>query len=285
MRSRPHRHAKVVAGLALASIATFGAAAHAQDSSNKKSQSPALDNISVWVGGYYTNNDTTIGANTGILNTSGDVNLEDDLDFKKHKTVPRVRLDFLIGEHQGFTFDYYKVDRSNSKSLSEQINFLGNPIQASAYVKGDLKFTFGSAAYKWWFGTGNDVFGVGLGAAYYKVEASIYGSVTALGQTESSGSSSDTNAWAPNLQLGWRHAFNDQWRMYVNASGVKKNGGSLNGHIWDAAVGVEWFPWENVGFGAEYAYTKIDLHQDKRRYDLDLDMKLHGPAAYVRFRF
>ncbi len=172
MRTRPHRYAKATAGLAIASLAIPGAAAHAQDSS-KKSQSPALDNISVWVGGYYTNNDTTIGANTGIFNTSGDVNLEDDPDFKKHKTVLRVRLDFLIGEHQGFSFDYYEVDRSHSKTLSEQINFLGNPIAASARVKGDLKFTFGSAAYKWWFGTGNDVFGVGLGAAYYKVQASI----------------------------------------------------------------------------------------------------------------
>ncbi|WP_368312886.1 hypothetical protein [Luteibacter sp. CQ10] len=285
MRTRPHRFGKVTTGLALASLAVFGAAAHAQDSSNKKSQSRALDNISLWVGGYYTNNDTTIGAKTGFLNTTGDVNLEDDLDFKKHKTVPRARLDFLIGEHQGFTFDYYEVDRSHSKSLSEQINFLGQPISADAYVKGNLKFTFGSAAYKWWFGTGDDVFGLGIGAAYYKVRYGINGTVTAMGQTETDGASGSTNAWAPNLQIGWRHAFNDQWRMYFNASGVKKNGGTLNGHIWDAALGVEWFPWQNVGFGAEYAYTKIRLHQDKRNYDLDLDMKLNGPAAYVRFRF
>jgi len=87
------------------------------------------------------------------------------------------------------------------------------------------------------------------------------------------------------LWLGWRHAFNDQWRMYINASGVKKNGGNLNGHIYDAALGLEWFPWKNVGFGAEYAYTKIRLNQEKRAYDLDLDMKLNGPSAYVRFRF
>lgn len=284
MRIRHNRSGKAVAGLAVASLAFFGAAAHAQDS-DRKSQSPALDNVSVWVGGYYTNNDTTIGAKTGFLNTSGDVNLEDDLDFKKHKTVPRVRLDFLIGEHQGFAFDWYQVDRSKDKSLDTSVNFLGDTIPATAQVKGDLKFDFGSAAYKYWFGTGNDVFGVGLGAAYYKVHASIYGTVSAAGQTEQSGGTSNVDAWAPNLQLGWRHAFNDQWRMYVNASGVKKNGGKLNGHIYDAAVGVEWFPWQNVGFGAEYAYTRIKLHQDKSRYDLDLDMKLDGPAAYVRFRF
>jgi len=284
MRNRHRRFGKATAGLAIATIAVFGAAAHAQDS-NKKSQSPALDNISLWLGGYYTSNDTNIGAKTPIFNSSGNVNLENDLDFKKHKTVPRARLDFLIGEHQGFTFDYYEVNRSQSKTLDESIDFLGQPIDATARVKGDLKFTFGSAAYKWWFGTGNDVFGVGLGAAYYKVHASIYGDVTVNGNTASEGSSTNTSAWAPNLQIGWRHAFNDQWRMYFNASGVKKNGGTLNGHIFDAALGVEWFPWQNVGFGAEYAYTKIKLNQDKRQYDLDLDMKLNGPAAYVRFRF
>lgn len=284
MRDRHHRSGKATAGLAIVTLAVFGATAHAQDS-NKKSQSPALDNISLWVGGYYTSNDTNIGAKTPILNSSGNVNLENDLDFKKHKIVPRARLDFLIGEHQGFSFDYYEVNRSHSKALDESIDFLGQPFKATAQVKGNLKFTFGSAAYKWWFGTGNDVFGVGLGAAYYKVHASIDGSATFNNQSVSEGASTNTSAWAPNLQIGWRHAFNDQWRMYFNASGVKKNGGTLNGHIFDAALGVEWFPWQNVGFGAEYAYTKIKLNQDKRNYNLDLDMKLNGPAAYVRFRF
>jgi len=285
MRTTHRRHGKATASLALATLAVFGAAAHAQDTSDKKSQSRALDNISLWVGGYYTNNDTTIGAKTSTLNSRGDVNLEKDLDFKKHKTVPRVRLDFLIGEHQGFALDYYEVNRSKSKTLSEDINFLGNPIDATANVKGNLKFTFGSVAYKWWFGTGDDVFGLGIGAAYYKVHASINGSAELNGESVAEGASTNTSAWAPNLQVGWRHAFGDQWRMYVNASGVKKNGGSLNGHIFDTAIGLEYFPWQNVGIGAEYAYTKIKLNQDRSRYDLDLDMKLNGPAAYIRFRF
>jgi hypothetical protein len=73
--------------------------------------------------------------------------------------------------------------------------------------------------------------------------------------------------------------------MYFNASGVRKSGGNLNGHIYDAALGTEWFPWKNIGFAAEYSYTRIKLNQDKRLYDLALDMKLNGPAAYVRFRF
>ena len=70
MRIRDHRFGKATAGLAIATLAVFGATAHAQDS-NKKSQSPALDNISLWVGGYYTSNDTNIGGKTDYLNTRG----------------------------------------------------------------------------------------------------------------------------------------------------------------------------------------------------------------------
>ncbi|MHB1273730.1 MAG: hypothetical protein ACYCZD_13365 [Rhodanobacter sp.] len=87
------------------------------------------------------------------------------------------------------------------------------------------------------------------------------------------------------LQLGWRHAFSDRWRMYFDASGVKKNGGRLSGHIYNAALGTEWYPRPNLGLGAEYGYTRIVLHQHRHSYDANLDMKLHGPSVFLRLRF
>lgn len=38
-------------------------------------------------------------------------------------------------------------------------------IDVGAHIHGDFNYDFGSASYKWWFGHGSDVFGVGLGAA------------------------------------------------------------------------------------------------------------------------
>lgn len=249
-------------------------------------QSPALDRVSVWLGGYVAQADTTIGASDKNDQFSGDFNLEDDLGFSDRKSVPRARLDFLVGDSQGFSLDYYSVNRSRTKSLARSISYDGNDYSAAATVRGKLNFDFGSASYRWWFGHGNDVFGLGLGGAYYRVNASISGEASVNGEPagETSSSTSDS-AWAPMLQLGWRHAFNDQWRMYADASGVKKNGGRLNGHILNAAVGVEWFPWQNVGFGAEYGYTRIVLRQRKHDYDANLDMKLDGPSLFVRLRF
>jgi len=249
-------------------------------------QSPALDRVSIWLGAYDANTNTNIGASDKSGQLKGNVNLEDDLGFKDHKTVPRARLDFLIGDSQGFSFDYFSVNRSRSKTLSSDISYGGNSYDASASVRGKLDFDFGSAAYRWWFGHENDVFGVGVGGAYYRVHAGISGDATLNDNTVGYASTSaEESAWAPMLQLGWRHAFSDSWRMYFDASGVKKNGGNLNGHIYNAALGLEWFPWHNVGVGAEYNYTKIRLNDDKRNYDADLDMKLDGPSLYLRLRF
>ncbi|MHB1056969.1 MAG: autotransporter outer membrane beta-barrel domain-containing protein [Rhodanobacter sp.] len=272
-RHRPARSALFLA-LLLASGASFA------------QQSPALDRVSVWLGGYDANIDTTIGASDKSNTYSGDFNLERDLGFDDRKGVPRARLDFLVGDSQGFSLDYYGLKRTRSKSLGRSISYAGNDYSAAATVRGKLDFDFGSAAYRWWFGQGNDVFGLGVGGAYYRIKTGISGEASVNGEPVGQASaSSNDSAWAPMLQLGWRHAFNDQWRMYFDASGVKKNGGRLNGHIVNAALGVEWFPWQHVGLGAEYGYSRIVLHQRKQNYNANLDMKLDGPSLFVRFRF
>lgn len=273
-RPRRTRRLAIFTALALASSAGFA------------QQSPALDRVSIWLGGYDAHVDTTIGASDPNGQYSGDFNLEKDLGFSDRRGVPRARLDFLIGDRQGFSLDYHSVNRTRTKSLARSISYAGNDYNAAATVRGKLNFDFGSAAYRWWFGQDNDVFGLGLGAAYYRVHAGISGEASVNGTPVGQASSSTSDgAWAPMLQLGWRHAFNEQWRMYVDAAGVKKNGGRLNGHVVNAALGVEWFPWKNVGLGAEYGYSRVVLHQRKHNYNANLDMKLDGPSLFVRFRF
>jgi hypothetical protein len=247
--------------------------------------SPALDRVSVWLGGYYDQSDTTLRAGTADGSTWGDVNLEDDLGFRKHSWSPRLRADFLIGDSQGLSFDYYRFRRDRSKVLRDSITYNGDTYNAEASVRGKLGFDFGSVAYRWWVGSGNDVFGVGLGAGYYKVDASIAGQASVNGNTAQAESTTEASAWAPLLQLGWRHAFNDRWRMYVNASGVKKNGGHFYGHIYNAAIGVQWFPSEHFGVSAEYDIDRIRLHQRHETYNDSLDLRLDGPSVFATFRY
>ncbi len=131
-----------------------------------------------------------------------------------------------------------------------------------------------------------------MGVGHYR--AKVGGTATAVVQgtvngipttrTASGTDSTSDSANAPLLDLGWRHAFSPDMRMFVEASGVKKNGGRINGHIYSAAVGAEWFMTKNVGLALDYGIQKIDLHRDSDR-DSNLLIKLVGPSAYLRARF
>lgn len=275
-----------IALLALLPLSAWSAGALARGDD----PSPALDRVALRLGGYYANVDTDIGAGDRGGLASGTFNLEHDLGFRDHETVPRARADFLIGEHQGLALDYYSIDRSRTASLARDLSYDGVDYAASARVRAKLDFDFGSVAWRWWFGHGNDAFGVGLGGAWYQIDTRLSGQGSITGvpggpMAAQVDTASKDSAWAPMLQLGWRHAFNPQWRMYLDASGVKKNGGRLSGHIYNAALGVEWMPWQHVGFGAEYNLSRITLDWRRSDYAARLDMKLDGPSMYVKFRF
>lgn len=245
--------------------------------------SPALDRVSLWLGGYYANTDVDIKASTNAIGNevhSGKLSLDSG-----NETVGRARLDFLIFDSQGFSFDYYTLSHSQSKTLREPFTYEGNPFELGASLKGKLDFTAGSAAYHWWFGSGSDVFGIGLGATYYRAKLGVSGTVSLDGQSASASARWDDDAVAPLVTLAYKHAFSDNLRVYLDASGVKKNGGHLSGHLYDARAGVEWFPWHNVGIGAEYGTTRIKLNRDSARYDANVDIDLNGPSLFARMRF
>ncbi|MEP7041708.1 MAG: hypothetical protein ABI843_01520 [Dokdonella sp.] len=243
--------------------------------------SPALDRVSLWLGGYYLDTDVALKASTpaGDIST-GKVDLESG-----HETVGRARLDFLLFDNQGLTFDYYTLSHSTAQTLAKPFDYAGIPFELDSTLRGKLDFTAGSASYHWWFGEANDVFGIGLGCTYYKAKLGIDGRVALGGQSAAASARWDDDAVAPLITLAYKHAFSDELRVYLDASGVKKSGGKLSGHIYDARAGVEWFPWHNVGVGAEYGYTRIHLDHNGDSYDANLDIKLDGPAFFARYRF
>ncbi|MES2348603.1 MAG: hypothetical protein V4641_13665 [Pseudomonadota bacterium] len=264
----PARHAIYTATLIALSTATAMAWAD---------PSPALDRASVSVGAFYTD---------PRVNYEGDTNYGhiDSGTYKTdHVTLPRVKAQLLLGDTQGLDFDYYNYDKTYNPSLSGAINRDGIPLVGNGRLDAKLKMDLANLAYKWWLGSGNDVFGIGVGAAYYHARVDGTASGILNGISGNSRYSESESAYAPLLELGWRHAFSPTLRLFADANGIKKNGGSIQGHIYGGAVGLEWYATPNVGVVAEYSSSKISLTRE--RDATDFNVRLSGPAAYVKFRF
>lgn len=245
--------------------------------------SPALDRVSVSVGAFRAEPTFSAGVDTPY----GSVDTPD----RRHSdvTIPRVRADILLFDSQGISFDYYRYDRSYDFGVSGGSTINGEPVTGSATFNSDVKIDFARLAYKWWIGSGNSVFGIGLGGAYYRadISGSVRGTVSTPGETFTDGASDryTDDAVAPLIELAWRHAFTPDLRMYVEASGVKKNGGTLEGHIYNGNVGLEWFPWHNVGLVADYGVSRVKLERNGSNSTADLDIRFKGPSLFLKARF
>ncbi|MFZ6653861.1 hypothetical protein [Undibacterium sp. TJN19] len=240
-------------------------------------QSSALDRISLSGGVFYADPSINFNADTRFGRIQTPTYDQD------HVQIPRVRADMLLGDSQGLSFDYFRYDKSYLSSVSGQATINDKLVTGAASLSSDLRLEVGQFAYRWWFGGDNDVVGVGLGAAFYRARLDGIVSGTVDGNTASASDSVSKSTVAPLLELGWRHAFSKNFRFFAEASGIKKNGGSVSGNIYGGNAGVEWFPFQNVGLVADYGVTKIDL---MREHDnANMNIRLAGPSAYVKVRF
>ncbi len=239
--------------------------------------SPALDRASFSIGAFHADPTFNAAVNTrfGRLD-SGDVN-------SSSVTMPRIKADVLLFDSQGLSFDYYQFKRGYSESLASNFNVGSGTVSTTGSANLDVKIDFAKLAYKWWFGSGNTVLGLGAGAAYYRVGLDL-NATAAIGATTGSISESySDDAVAPLLEVGLRHALTPDLRLFADASGVKKSSGNVRGEIYNAAVGLEWFPMKNVGVVLDYGLTDIDLRRDDS--NARFRVKLKGPSAFLKVRF
>ncbi|MEP6939046.1 MAG: hypothetical protein ABI846_04730 [Rudaea sp.] len=241
----------------------------------------ALDRVSLWLGGYSLDTKVSVDAR----NAAGDISTgKVDLD-SGNETVGRARIDFLVFDSQGFSFDYFTLDNSTSRVLSKPFTFEGLPFQLDSTIHAKLDLAAGSASYHWWFGSASDIVGIGVGGSWYKLKVGIDGKITLNAIEAEGGASWQDDAVAPLVTIAYKHAFSDGLRVYLDASGVRKNAGKLTGHIYDGRVGVEWFPWRHFGVGAEYGITHIHVNHDGESYLAAVDVKFSGPSLFGRMRF
>lgn len=263
------RPAALLAGAALLVLALPAARAE---------PSPALDRTSFSIGAFNASPTLKAGVNTnlGRLDT-GDVD-------RKNITMPRIRADVLLFDSQGLSFDYFQYRRDYGGSLASNNTVGSGTVNTTGNANLNAQIDFAKLSYRWWFGSGNTVLGLGAGAAYYEAKFNFVATATVGGATGAVNNNYSDHAYAPLVEVGVRHAINDNFRLFAEASGISKGGGNLNGNIYNATVGVEWFPVKNVGLVLDYGMTDINLARNDAS-NAQLKVRLLGPSAYLKVRF
>lgn len=240
--------------------------------------SPALDRFSFSAGAFQAKPtfSANVDTNFGRLDT-GEVE-------RSRVTMPRVRAEMLLFDSQGLSFDYYQYKRDYGGALASNFNTGSGTVTTTGSANLNVKLDLAKLAYKWWLGSGDTVLGLGLGAAYYRAQFDARATASIGASTGAISDSYSDDAVAPLLEVGLRHALGNNVRLFAEASGVRKSGGSVDGEIYNAALGVEWFPLKNVGVVLDYGMTQIDLRRNNAN-NAHIKVRLNGPSAYLKVRF
>lgn len=277
----PHMHAHMTQpyrGIRFFTLATLSSASLVLSMPVAAELSPALDRVSVSVGVFRADPkiNTSLNTSYGSFGT-GDIELGKE-------TMPRIKADIMIFDSQGLSLDYYQYKQGHVTSTGGTSTINGTAITAVGGTNLDFKLDFAKLAYKWWIGSGNTVLGLGAGAAYYKVDLNASATASINNSTANISGEYAKDAVAPLLEVGLRHAISSDLRLFLNASGAKKSGGRLSGDIYNAVVGVEWFPVKNVGVVFDYGVSQINLNR-LDTIDTNLKFKIQGPSTFVKVRF
>ncbi len=245
-----------------------------------------LDQGSFWLGVYGPDvRGDAVFAGAGAGGTAR--NIKNDFGGTHHHELGRLHADYLTGDMQGVVLDYYQHERKGNVNLDQQVLFNGTNYNPNAGTSARFKLDLGKAAYQWWLqNTDMGIFGVGAGVGYMRVKASYSGPATVSGSTVNRSDEVSRERWAPLVSLNWRQAINPATRVYAGLAGMHTlDSKDRAGRAYTLDVGAEYYPWRNVGFGAEYAYSRVKIADKKSDFDGSVDANVDGPLLYIKARF
>lgn len=248
--------------------------------------SPALDRFSLSLGAFSSAPQVvaTLGGEQGSVFTG-------NLDGQR-KAMPRISADILLGDNHGISFDAYRYNKDYSRSYAWNGNE-GEGGGGAARIKLGFDLDVARLSYRYWFGSGDTVLGLGAGVGYYRISLKTQVSGTSDGKSPADGFTGSEgtyrrqdkqDAFAPMMELGLRHAINSQLRLFADASGIYKGGGGVHGGIYSAAAGLEWLPARNLGVSLAYAMTDVDIRRQDRGLQR-VNVRFNGPVLAIKARF
>lgn len=262
----------------LAMLSCLACSAHAAE---------PLDTFSVRVGGYISTFDTEVRAD-GETDSGTTIDLERDLGLDEDAVIGYVAVAWRPWENHEFALAYYGNKTDETKQLSRDIEFDGTVYEASATVRSEFDVTAYEAYYVWWAASHESwALGPRAGLVWYSADLSIDVEIEADGEqaggTVNRGISADLPA--PTIGAAWRWSPSEDWRISADAGYFAADFNDVDADVLFGRAGVEWFPWDRVGFTLDYVVSRIEADARKSSFNGQFDFVDSGIRFGAVYRF
>jgi hypothetical protein len=268
------------------SIATFSLAASLpiQVSANSETVAAGMGasfnkTLTGRVGYFWSQADTKILLDSKNGRVGTDLSFEDDLGLQSSKGLSMADLIWRINLHHRIEATYTSLRRSGGRRLSADIDFGDEQFNIGADIHSTFESDIWRLSWGWsWFNDSKFEFGSLLGLHTTQIKAGIRTANGLVSEEETATiplptiGLQGTYAFTPDLHLrGWFQWFALEFDKY-------------DGGIFNASLSLDYYAFDNIGFGLGYSYYDYDLKVSDGRH-LDFNYEFHGPMAYLNFYF
>ncbi|MBN9407797.1 MAG: hypothetical protein J0H69_01490 [Burkholderiales bacterium] len=248
------------------------------------------ENLWMQLGVFRPNIDSTIRANSpgGAIGTT--ISGEDDLGLADNSTVGSLLIGARLGERWRLEFEYFKLDRSTTRSLTRTIDF-GD---ASYPVSASLGSEFESTVYRLSGGfsfirTPNAELGVVAGLHHTDFRFAVEGAGT-IGGVGSAAAREERKEKLTLPTIGLYHtwAFSPRWILGSRADYFSLNHDDKKGTLLNAQVNLLYRFTPNVALGVGYRLNDYKLQTTgggASSWDGEVRYKFRGPQVLLNVGF
>jgi len=236
------------------------------------------------------------GSNTN-LRLSGGSEPGDDVDFERDLSLPSTTTQGYLeafwrpGRRHQVSLNWTGIRRNGGRlTLDEEIHWGDEVFRVGADVEGTNDSDFLSGAYRFAL-IKNSKFEIGpsLGIGYLWVKATLAGEAgigsgddSAIREVEVESNISSITGDLGAYMYWWA---GERWLIRADARYLFVTFESSEGSVTEARAGVAWYPWRQVGIGAQYSFTRFAYDRDELVTQLGGMLQYDGVQLFANVAF
>lgn len=214
------------------------------------------------------------------------VTLEDELDLADRKGTPYLALGMRLGENWRMEFEYYKLDRTGTTTISREIDW-GD---VTFPVGVEIDSTFNTTVYRLTGGysfhkTATSEAGFGFGFHVTEFEMALSGQGLGPGGLAFQREARDALVPLPTLGLYGSYHVSDQVLLRGRVDVLSLKYDDYDGSLVNWMAGIDWRVHKNWGVGLGYRYVDYRLEATKKDFLGEINYKFRGPTLYLQAAF
>ncbi len=246
------------------------------------------DSFSVSLGAMRSSNSFKIGA-YGFEDDGEDIDFDESVGVSDSTTFFNGQFKWKFGSERKWSLagQYFSNNAKGNATLTEDIEWQDEVFEEGTYVEAGIKLAVARVFVgRSFIKNEQHDFGLGIGLHNLDLSAYIEGELRANG--ESSGVQRlevSESAPLPNIGAWYNFSPARNWLLHGRVDWISANIGDYDGTLWNAAVGVNYQAWRNVGFDLSWQYFNLNVNVDKSDWNGGAEMTYSGPVLGVTFNW